>query len=307
MRTLKRTAFNLVEGFIVFVLTISIVFALLYMVPGRIGGNSSALNQTDEQIKALAARYGYSGNFLTDYGNFMKHSLSFDFGVSTAFHKSVKINSFLWRKMGISFSISGLAVLLSVFISIPVALLLARKPGKTVDGIGMFFVSIAIAVPGFIVGILLLILASKIGMPIVFEITDFESWIMPILALTFAPTAQKVVFMRAELIEAKNRQYIHFAKVKGASRRRIEYKHTLRISMFAIITFLPVSFLGAFVGSMIIESIYGIPGAGNLLSSGIQTKDIPVVQAVMTINILLSVVGFMLRDITYRIIDPRLN
>ena len=130
---------------------------------------------------------------------------------------------------------------------------------------------------------------------------------MPILALTFAPLAQMTVYMRAELIEARNRQYIHFAKVKGASRARIEYKHTLRISMFSIITFLPVSFLGAFIGSMLVENIYGIPGAGNLMASAIQTKDIPVVQAVMTVQILLSVLGFIIRDITYRIIDPRLN
>ena len=77
--------------------------------------------------------------------------------------------------MGVSFSISGIAIILSTVLAAPISLLLARKPGKVVDGIGMFFVSIAIAVPGFIIGILLLILSSKIGMPTIFEITKFSS------------------------------------------------------------------------------------------------------------------------------------
>ena len=65
------------------------------MVPGRVGGNLGAVQQSQEQIDAIAIKYGYTGDFLTDFGNFLKNSLTFNFGVSTAFHKSVEINSFI--------------------------------------------------------------------------------------------------------------------------------------------------------------------------------------------------------------------
>lgn len=306
MNKYTKTLIRIAEAFFVFLITISLVFILLYSVPGRIG-SAIDVHQSQSNIDAINAKAGITGNFWTDYGQFIVHSITFDFGTSISMHPGMEINSFLWRKMGVSFTISGIAVLISLFISVPLAMWFARKPGKLVDGIGMFFVSIFIAVPGFIVGVLLMVLGSKIGLPIAFEINDLTTWIMPVISLMLAPTAYKIVMMRTGLIETRNQQFVKFARVKGASNRMVEYRHILRISLFPIITYLPASFLGAFLGSMLVENIFGIPGAGNLLATAIQTKDYPIVQAVVTMSVLMVVVSYFLRDITYRIIDPRVK
>lgn len=306
MNKYLKFAIRLVEAFMIFIITISLVFILLYSVPGRVG-TAQDIHQTGAGLDAVNAKAGITGNFFTDYGQFLKHSLTFDFDRSIAMHPGQKINSFLWKKMGISFTISGIAVIISLMLCIPLAIWFARKPGKMVDGVGMFFVSIFIAVPGFIVGVVLMILGSKIGLPIAFEISDISTWIMPIISLTLAPTAYKIVMMRTGLIETRNQQFVKFARAKGATNKKVEYRHILRISLFPIITYLPASFLGAFLGSMLVENIFGIPGAGSLLSSAIQSKDYPIVQAVITMSVLMVIVSYILRDITYRIIDPRVK
>lgn len=306
MNKYTRTLIRVAEAFMVFLITISLVFILLYSVPGRIG-SAADVHQSQSNIDAINQKAGITGNFWTDYGQFLKNSITFNFGSSISMHPGMEINSFLWRKMGVSFTISGIAVIISLILCIPLAMWFARKPGKMVDGIGMFFVSIFIAVPGFIVGVLLMVFGSKIGLPIAFEINDVTTWIMPIISLMLAPTAYKIVMMRTGLIETRNQQFVKFARVKGANNRIVEYRHILRISLFPIITYLPASFLGAFLGSMLVENIFGIPGAGNLLATAIQTKDYPIVQAVVTMSVLMVVVSYFLRDITYRIIDPRVK
>ena len=306
MNKYTRSTIRILEAVLVFIITISLVFILLYSVPGRVGA-AADVHQGQSNLDAINAKAGITGNFWKDYGNFLGDSLSFNFGRSIAMHPGMKINSFLWRKMGVSFTISGIAVLISLLVSIPLAMWFARKPGKMVDGIGMFFVSVFIAVPGFMVGVILMVLGSEIGLPIAFEINDVATWIMPIIALSLAPIAYKIVMMRTGLIETRNQQFVQFARVKGATNSRVEYRHILRLSLFPIITYLPASFLGAFLGSMLVENIFGIPGAGNLLAVAIQSKDYPIVQAVITISVLMVVVSYFLRDITYRIIDPRVK
>lgn len=306
MNKYTKTFIRLFEVFMVFLITISLVFILLYSVPGRIG-TATDIRQGQSSIDAINAKAGITGHFWHDYGQFLTNSLTFNFGRSISMHPGMEIDSFLWRKMGISFTISGIAVLISLVLCVPLAIWFARKPGKLVDGVGMFMVSIFIAVPGFMVGVLLMVIGAKIGLPIAFELNDVSTWIMPIIALTLAPTAYKIVMMRTGLVETRNQQFVKFARVKGAKNARVEYRHILRISLFPIITYLPSSFLGAFLGSMLVENIFGIPGAGNLLAVAIQTKDYPVVQAVITMSILMVIVSFYLRDITYKLIDPRVK
>lgn len=113
--------------------------------------------------------------------------------------------------------------------------------------------------------------------------------------------------MRTGIIETRDQQFVKFARVKGASSQRVEYRHILRLSLFPIITYLPASFLTAFLGSMLVENIFGIPGAGNLLSQAIQSKDYPIVQAVITLSVIMVIVSYYLRDITYRLLDPRVS
>lgn len=306
MNKYLKTSIRIFEAFMVFLITISLVFILLYSVPGRVGA-ASDFRQSQDSLDAINAKLGITGHFGTDYAIFLKRSLSFDFGTSISMHPGLKITSFLWRKMGVSFTISGIAVLISLFVCMPLAMWFARKPGKIVDGVGMFFVSIFIAVPGFMVGVILMVIGAHVGLPTAFEINDVSTWIMPIISLALAPTAYKIVMMRTGLIETRNQQFVKFARVKGAKTSRVEYRHILRISLFPIITYLPSSFLGAFLGSMLVENIFGIPGAGNLLAKAIQSKDYPIVQAVITLSVLMVVASYFLRDITYRIIDPRVK
>ena len=306
MNKYTRIGVRLLEAFLVFVITISLVFILLYSVPGRVGA-AADFRQSQDSIDAINKKVGISGHFWPDYANFLKNSITFNFGRSISIHPGLQIDSFLWRKMGTSFTISGIAVMISLILCIPLSMLFARKPGKMVDGVGMFFVSIFIAVPGFMVGVILMVVGANIGLPTAFEINDISTWIMPIISLTLAPMAYNIVMMRTGLIETRSQQFVQFAKTKGATNARVEYRHILRISLFPIITYLPGSFLGAFLGSMLVENIFGIPGAGNLLASAIQYKDYPIVQAVITLSVLMVVVSYFLRDITYRLIDPRVK
>ena len=299
---LKKT----VEAFVIFLITVSIVFLLLYMVPGRVGTAADA-HISSGAIEKIQENAGITGNLAADYGRFLVNTITFDFGKSVVSHNGMEINSYIGNKMLISSALAAISVILSVIIAIPIALALSRKPGKALDTTGMVIVSVFLAVPAYIFGLLLMLLGSKMGANIIFDTNDLSTWILPIISILFAPVASKVMLIRSEIIEMRGSQFAEFAQMKGLSQRKIEWRHIIKQSMFAIVTYFPVSFVGVLMSSVMIDGLYGIPGIGGLLSGAISTKDYPVIQALLTITILLSLVAFVLRDVTYSLLDPRIR
>ena len=297
---------KIAEAIAIFLITVSIVFLLLYMVPGRVGTavDSHMQKGAIEKIQAVA---GITGDIGKDYGDFLVRTITFDFGVSAVSHYGIEISSYIGNKMLISSSLAAISVILSVVIAIPIALALSRKPGKTLDTTGMIIVSIFLAVPAYIFGLLLMLLGSRMGVNIIFDTNDFGTWIFPILSMLFAPVASKVMLIRSEIIEMRGSQFAEFAQMKGLSQRQIEMRHIIKQSMFAIVTYFPVSFVGVLMSSVMIDGLYSIPGIGGLLSSAISSKDYPVIQALLTITILLSLTAYVLRDVTYSLLDPRIR
>jgi len=280
---------RLIESFLIFIIAISLVFVLLYLAQSRNDNSSTG---------AII-----SGNFFIDWLLFIKNTLSFNFGTSIS--DGALINPMLLTRMGISFAIAGLTVIVSLIGSIPLAIWFARKPRKIVDTIGMFWVSIFIAIPGFIFGYIFMIIASKIGTP--FSFANFSTWIMPILSLILAPMAYKIVMLRSSLINNRNQEFVKFAMVRGSSNRRIKYRHLLRISLFPIISYLPTSFLISLLGTIIIENIFGIPGAGSWLADAIKNKDYSIIQTIFTISILIIISSYYLNNVICKLIDPRVR
>ena len=140
------------------------------------------------------------------------------------------------------------------------------------------------------------------------KVIDFSKHlILPISIFVFGGLAGISRYMRQSMIQTLNKPYILTAKAKGLSQRTIIYKHALRNSLLPIITLLGLSIPGLISGSVIIESVFAIPGMGRLFFESVMSRDYPVIMGILTIGAILTMLGNLIADISYAYADPRVR
>ena len=248
-----------------------------------------------------------------------------DFGFS--YIDSQPINTKIWSKVWISFSFSLLSVLFAYLVSIPLGIYSAYKKDTAFDRITSIVVFVLYSMPGFFIGVLLLYTfanpdtlrwfpVSGIQDPTLFD----PSWsfmekamhrapyfILPLLTYTYSSFAFLSRIMRVGVIDVFGQDYIRTARAKGLGEGKVVMKHALRNSLLPIITVFANIFPLAIGGSVIIETIFTIPGMGFEIYSSILNSDYPMIVAVFTIIGFLTMVGYLVADILYAVVDPRIS
>ena len=284
-------------------IVITITFILIHSVPG----SSLSGNKDSNQIQVLNRKYGLDKPLVVQYFIFIAGLFKGDFGISYSINEGTPINSFLWSRMAVSFKIGIIAVLLGISIGIIVGILIGIKPGGWADNIGTIVISLGIAIPSFVAGLLLMLLGQRTGIPYIYDRTNILSIFLPAFALAISTIIVYMRYLRTELNTQLSSNHYKFAKVKGVSKMRFIVSHALKPSLLPVISFLPAAILGAFIGSMFVEGIYNIPGSGSLMIDAINAKDYNVIQAIIIISVLTTIISFFLRDIMYRLLDPRVR
>lgn len=145
------------------------------------------------------------------------------------------------------------------------------------------------------------------GLPYVFDRADLLTYLLPCLSLSLGSVVVYVRYIRTELNRELNSTHAKFAYLKGASKSRFVWMHALKPAMFPIATFFPGVILGAFIGSIFIEQVFSIPGSGGLLLNSIRAQDNNIVLFLVNVYVLFTIVSYTMRDILYRVIDPRVR
>ena len=225
-------------------------------------------------------------------------------------------------KVGYSFVIGLLAVILAYLLGLPLGMLMALKKDKLVDKIGTFYIIFIIAVPSLAYIFLFKALGSLIPlgvengqtvyMPTTFS-TDYvglkATWMyfLPIISLALPSIANLMKWLRRYMIDQMNSDYVKFARSGGLSEGEIFSKHILKNAVIPVVHGIPGSVLGALVGAIITERVYVVPGAGNLLTEAINKCDNGVIVGVALFYALLSVVSIILGDVLMSFVDPRIS
>lgn len=279
--------------------------------------------------------YGYNqyhrwmfgdGNWITGNGSkYTSGVIRGDFGLSYA--NKLPVTKTIARAIPWSLLMSLLSVFIAYLISIPLGIHAAANRGKLFDRASSVILFMLYSLPSFFMGTLLLMAFAN---PDVFDIfpangvkpatgypDDAGLWekisltapylVLPLICYTYSSLAFLSRTMRVGMLEVVNQDYIRTARAKGLSEFTVIYKHGLRNALLPIITVFSNIFPVAIGGSVILEYIFGIPGMGQEILQAIQTKDYPMIIAVFTLSGFMTLIGYLVADILYALVDPRIS
>lgn len=212
-------------------------------------------------------------------------------------------------KMGYSFCIGIIAVILSYLLGLPLGVLMARHKDGFLDKVGTVYIVFIIAVPSLAYIFLFKAVGGKLGLPTTFDM-DSKSrlmFVLPIVSLALPQVANLMKWLRRYMIDQMNSDYVKFARSGGLTENEIFTKHILKNAAVPVVHGIPASVLGALTGAIITERVYVVPGAGNLLTQAISQYDNGVIVGVTLFYAILSVVSVILGDILMAMVDPRIS
>jgi peptide/nickel transport system permease protein len=302
-----------------------ISFLVIHLAPGEPTGLMGDFNPkiTKEARERLRAYYGLDKPLHIQYLIWTKKVLTLDFGRSFAPDQRPVIEKIM-KRIPITLTINLLSLALIFFAAIPIGIYCARHHGSFGDKFFTMFVFIGYAIPSFWLALMLIALFGvKLGwLPVsgIKSVVGSESMgtferfldvskhlLLPILVSAFGGLAGLARYMRSSLIEVLNQEYILAARAKGLPEKTVIYKHALRNALLPVITILGLSVPGLIGGSVIFESIFSIPGMGQLFYYSVMARDYPVIMGIVVIGAVLTLLGNLLADIAYAIADPRIR
>jgi peptide/nickel transport system permease protein len=289
---------------------------------GATGGvKSEALSR--EIIEETRALYGLDRPIHVQYLSWLRRVVTLDFGRSYKDHRLVLTK--VIERLPISLQLSLISIFLSYLISVPLGVYSATHQFSPSDKIITVVLFILYSLPSFWVASLLIMLLGGGDFWDVFPIFGLSSegagawpfwrwlWdrvmhlVLPVTCLTYGGLASLSRYGRVGMLEVVRQDYIRTARAKGLSERVVIYKHALRNSVIPIVTFLGLLLPAMLGGSVIIETIFSIPGMGKLGFEAVLSRDYPVIMGIATISSLLTLVGLLISDILYVVVDPRIS
>lgn len=300
-----------------------ITFAVIHLTPG-----SPVEVQTEMSLKASAqARenlkklYGLDKPLHIQYFDWLKRFVKLDFGKSMIDGR--KVIDKIWETIPITLIIDLLSLIVIFIISIPLGVYSATRQYTLFDKISTIGVFIGFSMPEFWLALLLMILFGvQLGwLPIsgiqsidVSEMNNVErvlDWvkhlILPVGITAFGGLASLSRYSRSSMLEVIRQDYIKTAYAKGLKEHEVVFKHALRNALLPIVTILGLSIPGLIGGSVIFEMIFSIPGMGRLFFSSVMARDYPTIMGILTMVAVLTLIGNLIADISYALVDPRIR
>ncbi len=284
-----------------------VIFTIMYFVPGDIAKIILGTNATNEQYEALREQLGLNQPYLVRLAMYLKNVfLHFDFGNSVV--DGTPVASALIARFPATLILAFSSILLSIAFGIPLGVVAAQHNGKWQDSVAMFFALLGISMPGFWLGLMLVLLFSlQLHWLPSTGIGTWKHWVLPIITNGFGGIASTARMARSSVLEVIRADYVTTGRAKGVNERNILMRHILPNSMIPVVTSLGASFGMQMAGTIVIENLFSIPGIGQYTVTAISTRDYFAVQgSVIMLAIVFSLV-MLLVDIIYAYIDPRIK
>ena len=284
-----------------------LIFSLMHFVPGDpaqlILGSTADL----EDIEALRESMGLNDPFIVQLGRYMYNVfLKFDFGSS--YYSGKTVTSELITRMPYTLILGFASIILTLIVGVPLGILAAVKHNRPMDYISMIIALIGVSMPGFWIGLLLVIVfALNLGILPATGVDTWTGYILPVIATSLGALGGLARQSRSSMLEVINSDYNVTARAKGLSEREIIVKHALPNALLPIITIAGSQLSNIFGGSVVIETVFSIPGVGMYMVQAISSRDYPAVEgAVIILSIIFSII-MLLVDLAYAFIDPRIK
>lgn len=305
---------RLTQSLVVLIIVSFIAFSFMHLLPGDaalviLGGEA-----TQEEIDRLRQELSLDQPLWVQYGRWFSNAIQGDLGRSI-FHRE-SVTSVIGKRLPVTLYLGLLALILSVLISIPAGIISAVRRGHFMDSIITVAANTGMAVPIFWLGILgIYYFGLKQGwLPVMGWTSPFDNFalsmkqaIMPVACLTVVPLATLTRQTRSSMLEVIRQDYIRTAHAKGLKERVVITKHALKNAIIPVVTLLGLQARYLVGGSILVETIFNIPGMGRLMVSSVFDKDFPVVQGCIIVVAIAIILANLVIDLSYGYIDPRIR
>lgn len=291
-----------------------VVFLIIHMTPGDPAHVILGETATEEQIENLRQQLGLNKPIYEQYFSWIGGVITGDLGYS--YFMKMSVSSALLEHLGPTVSLSLLAELIAIFIGIPLGILAAKHKGSVLDQSFMGFSLMGISIPSFLLGLLLILffgvqlkllpvagyvpLNENIG-------SHLKYLILPAFSLGIMQAALIARMTRSSMLDVLNTNYVKTALSKGVKQRNIVLKHALRNAFLPILTVIGQTFGVLITGAAVIETVFNIPGIGQLIINSIERRDFSTIQGAILFMTLAYVMINLIIDLLYGVIDPRVR
>jgi peptide/nickel transport system permease protein len=270
----------------------------------------------EAQKEAMRRQLGLDQPFLTRYGYWLKETLQGNLGTSIRTHESV--NNAITSRVGATLILMGTAVTIGTLLGVIFGVIGAVRQYSAIDGLLTIFAFLGISTPVYLTGLLALYFFSlrlgwfpaggysTPGQP--FSVTDrLEHLVLPASIIAINYIAQTMRYTRSAMLEVLEQDYVRTARAKGLNDRVVVVRHAFRNALLPIVTLIGASVPALIGGAIFIESIFGWPGIGRLLLSGVEARDYPVIVGVTFVLAIVTLLANLVTDVAYALVDPRIR
>ncbi|MDR7537776.1 MAG: ABC transporter permease [Armatimonadota bacterium] len=294
-------------GYLVWVLgAVSILVFLLIHLSGDPIRLLTPLDATPEDVERVRRLYGLDRPLPVQYVAFLKSALRGDLGESFRYQQPAF--ALVMHRLPATALLAGVTIGLTVIAGIPLGVYVGARAGGPADWAVSLVTFVLISLPSFWLGVLMILLfADRLRL---LPASGFDGWpslVLPALTLSVYTTGLIIRLVRADIVEVLRADFIRTARAKGAAERVVLARHALRNALISAVTVLGLQLGNLLGGSVVVETVFAWPGVGWLMLQGIQTRDLPVVRAVVLVVGTLFVVINLTVDLLYLYLDPRIR
>lgn len=302
---IKRTLNSILTVMIVFVA----VFMLLRLMPLSGYFPQEMIKETDEATRMTYLRnQGLLDHPLVQLGRFVANLFRGDLGRSLTVYPKVPIATLLAEKIPVTAAFGFASMILGIVLGLSLGMLMVRFKDRWGDHLGTGYILAVRAIPSLIYLFFIQVWVSLwLNLPMVFDKDVPSSWILPVICLSLGSIAWYALWLRRFMVDEENKDYVKFAMVKGFSKKEVWKRHIFRNAIIPLVIYLPSDLLFIISGSLVIETLYVIPGTGGLLTTAIEKQDNNLVQVIVLMYAVLSVLGVFLGDLLIAAVDPRIT
>ena len=283
----------------------TLTFFLMNLVPGGPFLSEKAISPQAQA--ALEAKYGLDKPMSQRYVIYMTGALHGDFGDSLK-QRGRTVMSIISMKFPVSARVGGISVLVALILGIPLGSIAALKRGKAADSVISVIATCGIAVPSFVICTLLMyFFGVKLGLLPTMGLESAKHYVMPVIALSFYPTAYIMRLMRSSMLDVLGQDYMRTARAKGLAGGKILFKHALRNAILPVVTYVGPMLAYTITGSFVVEKIFVIPGLGGEFIKAINGRDYTLIMGTTIFLATLVIVMNVVVDIIYKLVDPRIK
>jgi ABC-type dipeptide/oligopeptide/nickel transport system permease component len=283
-----------------------VVFLLLHLAPGNPVDLIAGPRATPETIKNIEMRLGLDKPLIVQYFKFLENLARGDFGISILQRRPVM--EIIKEALPVTVELGIASLLVSFILAVPLGIMAAVYRNTWRDYISMSGALVAMSVPAFWLGLIAIyVFAYNLRW---FPVSGYGTWrhlVLPLLAITLTEIAVTARMVRSSMLEVIKQDYIRTARSKGLEEKSIIMGHALKNAMIPVVTMFGLKIGWIVGGATIIEIVFARPGLGRMMVNAIYARDYPVVQGAMIVLTAAIIIGNLIADILYVVVDPRIK